>query len=649
MPAQQPRDSLATASVGSCPTCGTDILTGDRFCGGCGAPVPVAAEAELLADLQHVTLGDHEIQGILGRGGMGLVYLAHDISLNKKVAIKVLPPSLLQGEAAVERFRREARIAASLRHRHITSVFALKETTKVVFFVMEYVEGRTLDAILHDEGRLAIDAAEAIIHDTAGALSYAHRREVVHRDLKPANIIIDVEGMAMITDFGVAKVSTAQGLTTAGSTVGSPRYMSPEQWSGKATSLSDQYALGCVAYEALVGRAPFEGETIEELMKKQLFDAPQPISELRPDCPPALADAVMRMLQKDASQRWPSLDAAVAAMGLRVVAPDDPVRLSLAEFARRGHDVRALPKTPRSPIPVSKISLRREPATKRPLTVKRLLPWAAVLVGVAGVGGYLLLRSPSGPSVTAVDIVSAPASVRVGERAQLSARAKNAAGEVVGSASIAWSNGDSAVASVSRDGALRGIAPGTTTITAASGENRTSVSITVQPVEANATTAASVEVVPARARVGVDRRLALRAVVRDGGGNILGGRVDWASSAATIVAVAANGVVTGVEPGTASVTATSNGVRSTPAVITVVASAPGPPGVLQILIVPTWANVAIDGVARGQRTRDVDTLSSGVVHRLRFERPGFMSIDTTATLQPGEQRLVRIQMTPRNP
>ena len=113
--------------------------------------------------------------------------------------------------------------------------------------------------------------------------------------------------------------------------------------------------------------------------------------------------------------------------------------------------------------------------------------------------------------------------------------------------------------------------------------------------------------------------------------------------------MAANGVVTGVEPGTASVTATSNGVRSTPAVITVVASAPGPPGVLQILIVPTWANVAIDGVARGQRTRDVDTLSSGVVHRLRFERPGFMSIDTTATLQPGEQRLVRIQMTPRNP
>jgi len=652
MPAQQPRDSLAPASVGSCPTCGTDILAGDRFCGGCGAPVPAAAEAELLADLQRVTLGEHDIRGILGRGGMGLVYLAHDISLNKKVAIKVLPPSLLQGEAAVERFRREARIAASLRHRHITSVFALKETTKVVFFVMEYVEGRTLDAILHDEGRLAVDAAEAIIYDTAGALTYAHRREVVHRDLKPANIIVDVEGMAMITDFGVAKVSTAQGLTTAGSTVGSPRYMSPEQWSGKATSLSDQYALGCVAYEMLGGRAPFEGETIEELMKKQLFDAPQPLSELRSDCPPALADAVMRMLQKDPSQRWPSLDTAVAAMGLHAAAPDDPVRLSLAQFAKRGHDVRALPKTPRSPIPVSKISVRRQPGAQRLPGIRRLLPWVAGVIAVAGAGAYLLLRSPSTGSVAAVEILGAPASMRVGERAQLNVRAKNAAGAIVRSASVAWSSSDSAVASVSRDGALTGIAAGNATVTAASGEKRGSVSIAVQPVEVKAPPAAaatvpggavaSVELVPSRARIGLNRTLPLRAVVKDAGGNVLRRRVDWATSAATIVAVAPNGVLTGVQPGTANVTATSA------AVVTIMGPAPGPPGVLQMLVTP-WANVTVDGVPRGQRTRGVDTLSAGVPHRLRFEHAGFVTMDTTTTLQPGEQRLLRIQMTPRNP
>src|SRR5262245_42407449 len=139
MSGRHPRDSLVSSSVGTCRSCGTNLLQGDHFCGGCGAPVPEEAEAQLLTDLQQVTLGEHEILGILGRGGMGLVFLAHEISLNRKVAIKVLPPSMLQGDAVVERFRREARIAASLRHRCITSVFGLKETTKVVFFVMEYV------------------------------------------------------------------------------------------------------------------------------------------------------------------------------------------------------------------------------------------------------------------------------------------------------------------------------------------------------------------------------------------------------------------------------------------------------------------------------------------------------------------------------
>ena len=141
----------------------------------------------------------------------------------------------------------------------------------------------------------------------------------------------------------------------------------------------------------------------------------------------------------------------------------------------------------------------------------------------------------------------------------------------------------------------------------------------------------------------------MRAVAKDAAGNIVGGRVTWASSAATILSVSTNGVVIGVEAGTASVTATSDGVRSTPAVITVVGSAPGPPGVLQILIVPTWANVIIDGVSRGQRSRDVDTLSSRAGHRVRFERQDYVTIDSTLTLQPGEQRLLKIQMTPRRP
>src|SRR5256885_15478368 len=211
------------------------------------------------------------------------------------------------------------------------------KVTGVQTCALPIFEGRTLDAILHDEKRLGTGVVEAMIGAAAGPLWSAHRREVVHRDLKPANIIIDTEGMAMITDFGVAKLGVGQGLTTAGATVGSPKYMSPEQWSGKATGFTDQYALGCVAYELLGGRAPFEGDTIEEFMKQHLFDAPGALSQLRPETPPGLAVGIMRMLEKDPGKRWPSLEAAVAAMSVRPVGPGDPAREALVAFAKRGH------------------------------------------------------------------------------------------------------------------------------------------------------------------------------------------------------------------------------------------------------------------------------------------------------------------------
>ena len=730
--------AAAAAAMGTCPACGAELFAADRFCGGCGAPVPQAAEAELLADLQQVTLGEYEIIGVLGRGGMGLVYLAHDMSLKKKVAIKVLPPSLLQGDAAVERFRREARIAASLRHRLITSVFALKETTKLLFFVMEYVEGRTLDAILHDEGRLSIEAAQAVLGDAMAALAYAHRREVIHRDLKPANIIVDVEGMAMVTDFGVAKVSTVQGLTTTGSTVGSPKYMSPEQWSGKATGLSDQYALGCVAYELLAGRTPFEGETLEELMKQQLFDTPRPAGELRPDCPPALVDGVMRMLAKDPGQRWPSLEAAMTGMGLRTSAPDDPVRLQLAELAKRGHDVRALPKTPRSPIPVSNISLRRESAGPRRARGQRVVLWAAaalVVVGAALIGYVLLQPRATGervkPAVAAIEVTGAPTELGAGERVTLVARATDVGGHPVAGAALAWSSSDPSVAVVTQDGTLTAVGNGTTTLTASSGGQRATFIVTVRPVTTAAATlevtpraarvapgetvrltigardgqgrplgvrrvswtssapsivtvspagaatglaagtavvtassdgraatamitvlggeAASLEVRPASVRVAVGESSQLAAVARDANGRAMGRRrVRWASNDPAVGVVSTSGVVTGLAPGTVTITATGDGAVSARSTVAVTASGSTGTAVLQVLVQP-WANMTIDGASRGPSTRVVETLTAGVLHRLRFERATYGTVDTTLTLRSGEQRLLQIQMKPRLP
>jgi uncharacterized protein YjdB/predicted Ser/Thr protein kinase len=736
----RPQAAPSTASVGTCPACGAAVFAGDRFCGGCGAAVPQGVETELLADLEQVTLGEYEIRGVLGRGGMGLVYLAHDLALNRKVAIKVLPPSMLQGEAGVERFRREARIAAALRHRNITSVFGLKETTKLVFFLMEYVEGRTLDAILHDEKRLGIDVVEAIIQDAAGALSYAHRREVVHRDLKPANIIIDTEGMAMITDFGVAKLGTSQGLTTAGATVGSPKYMSPEQWSGKATGFTDQYSLGCVAYELLAGRAPFEGDTIEEFMKQHLFDAPRALSELRPETPPALADGIMRMLEKDPGQRWPSLEAAVAAMSVRPVAPNDPARQALAQFAKRGHDVRVLPKTPKSPIPVSTVKLRRVAGAQTRFPDRRLILGiaAAVLLGI-GVAAYVLLSRvppparPGGEAVAALEIAGAPATLEQGERVPLKTRATNAAGGVVADAQVTWSTSDSSVAVVAEDGTLRAVGAGTATLTASSSGRSANIKVTVPAPRATVATVevtphavrlapgastqvtavamdqrgnaasgrriewstsdpavvavsatgvltggrvgtalvtaasegrnatmtvvvgspaaaivVSLEVNPSRLQVAVRGTAALRVIARDARGNIIRPGVDWTSSAPSVAAVGPSGVVTGVSPGTTTITARSGGVTSLPAQITVIGTGPAAPAVLQLLVAPAWAFVSIDGLPRGQRTRLADTLPSGVGHRLHVERDGFVIVDTTITLQPNEQRLVRILLIPKH-
>jgi serine/threonine protein kinase len=365
-----------------CPGCGQDITSGDRFCVACGTPVPFALEADLLYD----------IVGSLGRGGMGIVFLAHDMALNRKVAIKVLLPSLVQGSAPVERFRREAQIAASLRHRHITSIFGFRETPRLLYFVMEYVAGQTLDSVIEDRGALPIDLAVALLLDVADALDYAHRNGVVHRDIKPSNIIVDTDGMAVVTDFGIAKVSGTTGVTSTGSAVGSPRYMSPEQWGGKASALSDQYALGIVAYEMIAGRAPFVGDTLEELMKQQVLDPPPDVSGFRPDCPHRLAETIMRMLEKDPNLRWSTLDTAITHLGRQQVPAKHPVRRGLAESATRATRRRSLPSTPRSPVPIGTRARERTPAEKG--SWRRPLRWlvAVVVVAVLGVGGYRALH-----------------------------------------------------------------------------------------------------------------------------------------------------------------------------------------------------------------------------------------------------------------
>jgi serine/threonine-protein kinase len=340
--------------------------------GETGSTLP--GREELQERLGAATRGEFEILGELGRGGMATVFLARDSGLGRKVAIKVMSPELVYGEGMVERFKREARTAGGLSHPHIIPIHAVRETGNLLFFVMTFVEGRPLDSILKELRRLPIRMVQAILTQVGSALYHAHRHHVVHRDIKPANIMLDEEGYAVVTDFGIAKVDTQKSLTQTGSAVGTPYYMSPEQCAGHSIGCgSDQYSLGVVGYEMLAGRVPFHSGSVLEVMKAHFSEPPPPIEGLRPDCPRALARAVMRMLAKDPEQRFPTLNDVVHQVGSAPLDKDDPVRTQMVELAKSGERGRAAAATAgRTPTPrqarpaVSVPAQASPPAAERP-------------------------------------------------------------------------------------------------------------------------------------------------------------------------------------------------------------------------------------------------------------------------------------------
>src|SRR2546425_5347189 len=390
-----------------CARCGTSLAPGAYFCLRCGtsvplttggagaAPVappprrPLAKTPAQLDALRQATVGEYEILAELGRGGMATVYLAHDLALDRKVAIKVLAPALLlMGEGMVERFKREARTAAALSHPHIIPIYAVKEREHVLYFVMKYVQGRALDSIIRDVGTLPIPMVQTILAHAGDALGYAHRHGVIHRDIKSANLMLDEDGWAVITDFGIAKVVQAEGLTMTGVTVGTPTYMSPEQCETRdVTGASDQYSLGVVAYEMLTGRLPFRGESTMAVMYAHFNERPRPVAELRPECPPNLAAGVMRMLEKDPARRWPSMDDIVAVCGRPSLRHDDPVRGEMITLAKAGASsaLMAHVKTPTSPLVLSKPQTRPATAVVPHARLGSRLWW-----GVGGLGGVAI-------------------------------------------------------------------------------------------------------------------------------------------------------------------------------------------------------------------------------------------------------------------
>jgi serine/threonine-protein kinase len=259
--------------------------------------------------------GMYTLEGEIGRGGMGVVYRARDERLQRRVAIKVLPPELAFQSDIRARFTREAQTAARLSHPHIVPIHTVGEGEGLVYFVMGYVDGESVAGRIRRRGKLPVEEARRIMAETADALGAAHTFGVIHRDIKPDNILLEgTRGRVMVTDFGIAKaLSQTSGatLTGAGVAIGTPSFMSPEQAAGEREidGRSDIYSLGVVAYQMLTGDLPFYAPTVAGILMKQITEPAPDVRTKRPDTPEDLALAVSRCLEKDPENRWPTADA----------------------------------------------------------------------------------------------------------------------------------------------------------------------------------------------------------------------------------------------------------------------------------------------------------------------------------------------------
>jgi len=381
----------------NCYRCATPIPENSRFCLSCGADVSgdtaehtivTGSDPELMLKLQEDLGSDFILERELGRGGMAVVYLGRDTHLGRKVAVKVLPPELTFGSGAmVERFKREAKVAATLDHPNVIPVHRVSTSGKLFWYVMKFLEGDSLDHILHREGQLPVDRAADILHQTAAALQYAHKHQVVHRDVKPANVVIDSDGRVTVTDFGIAKALDANTLTASGSMIGTPYYMSPEQCTGKRVGpAADQYSLAVMAYQMLGGHLPFTGDSVIDIIRQHCMDPP-PLSVLRPELPPLLCQVVERALGKTPEERFATVEdfaravsAAVTGVTEVTTPPTGP-----GSTDERGSRTLLVDPVPGAPASVER-SARRS----------RLRFGAAVLGGLVVVGagaGILVLRS----------------------------------------------------------------------------------------------------------------------------------------------------------------------------------------------------------------------------------------------------------------
>ena len=335
--------------------------------------------------------GRYRVLNRLGSGGMADVYCAEDEQLGRKVAVKLLYRRFAEDDEFVERFRREASSAAGLQHPNIVGVFDRGEWDGTYYIAMEYLKGHTLKQLVREHGAMPPDLAVDITIQVLRAAKFAHKRGVVHRDIKPHNVILDEEGRAKVTDFGIARAG-ASDMTETGSIMGTAQYLSPEQAQGQPVSpRSDLYSIGVMLYELLTGQVPFDAESPVTIALKHVSEPPLPPSQLNPAIPPALEAVVLRALEKDPAMRYADAD----------------------EFAAALLDARERPTVVEQRVEA--YPMPAEPLLEEERERSRWWLWlllALLLIGLA-IGAYLLLAPEKKPVPDVVGSSSAVASQRL--------------------------------------------------------------------------------------------------------------------------------------------------------------------------------------------------------------------------------------------
>ena len=352
----------------------------------------------------------YQIIDHLGSGGMAEVYCATDLQLGRKVALKILHERFAADDEFVERFKREASAAAGLQHQHLVAVYDRGEWNGTSYIAMEYVAGRTLKKLVSEEGPLAPARAVDLVVQVLRAARFAHRRGVIHRDFKPQNVIVDDEGRAKVTDFGIARAG-ASDMTQTGSIMGTAQYLSPEQAQGHAVNArSDLYSIGIILYELLTGKVPFEADSAVTVALKQVSQDPVAPSRLNPAVTPELEAVVLRALMKDPRERFADADEFIAALEAAASRIPSPAAIAAAEAAAAALPAAAtlapgLPAPPPTPpppatgvYPVGGAVYAREAEVVEPPPPRRGKRWPWLLIaGLALLGLILLLASVLSP------------------------------------------------------------------------------------------------------------------------------------------------------------------------------------------------------------------------------------------------------------